>query len=232
MLCPDCRQRLDRNPLRVLDCKVETCKALAAGGPTTGEHLCGECESQMATLCELLGRAGIPYTLDPRLVRGLDYYTRTVFEIQHAALGARSAVCGGGRYDNLVEEIGGPPTPATGFSLGVEATLAAMEKEGLQAPPEPAPDAFICSIGERASIEAALLAARLRNGGLIVEMDYEGRSLKAQMKLANKLNARFAVIIGDDELAQQSVHLREMATGEETSLSMDSLAERLAHLAE
>ncbi len=228
MLCPDCRERLEKNPLRVLDCKVETCKALAAGAPTMNQFLCEECKKHFQALQEMLNRAGIEYVVDPHLVRGLDYYTRTVFEIQHPALGARSAVCGGGRYDNLVEEIGGPPTPAIGFSLGMEATIIAMEREQLQAQPEPFPDAFICSIGERAAMEAALLASKLREGGLYVEVDYEGRSLKAQMKQANKLGARFAIIIGEEELAAESARLREMATGEETVVSLRKLPARLA----
>ena len=227
MLCPDCRERLEKNPLRVLDCKVENCKRLAAGAPTTQQHLCEKCADHLDVLRELLQRAGIEHTLDPRLVRGLDYYTRTVFEIHHSALGARSAVCGGGRYDNLVEQIGGPPAPAAGFSLGVEATIIAMEKEGLHAPHEPPPLAFICSIGETASLEAGLLAAKLRDCGLCVELDYEGRSLKAQMKLANRLGVRYALILGDEELAQNSARVREMATGEETLVPMADLPSRL-----
>ncbi|UCD59344.1 MAG: histidine--tRNA ligase [Candidatus Hydrogenedentota bacterium] len=228
MLCPDCRQRLERNPLRVLDCKVENCKKLAAGAPVTQHHLCEDCKSHLDVLCELLGRAGIEYGVDPYLVRGLDYYTRTVFEIQHPSLGARAAVCGGGRYDNLVEQMGGPPTPATGFSLGIEATLIAMQKEGLQAPPARPPDAFICSVGDRASFEGALLAAKLRDSRLRVELDYGGRSLKAQMKLANKLGARFAVILGEEELAQGSARVREMAAGEESLVPLKALSSKLA----
>lgn len=228
MLCPDCVRRLETNPLRVLDCKVENCKALAAGAPTTQHHICEECRNHFDVLCNLLGGANIEFTIDPRLVRGLDYYTRTVFEIHHTALGARSAICGGGRYDGLVEEIGGPPTPATGFSLGVEAVITAMKKEKLSPPQEPCPDAFLCPIGEKAAFEAALLAVRLRAAGLFVELGYEGRSLKSQMKQADKLNATFAVIIGDDELAQKSVRLREMATGTESVVSMETLHSELA----
>jgi histidyl-tRNA synthetase len=228
MLCPDCRKRLDRNPLRVLDCKVENCKKLAAGAPTTQQQLCEECEHHFDILCRLLKKSNIRYTVDPRLVRGLDYYTRTVFEIHHTALGARSAICGGGRYDKLVEEIGGPPMPATGFSLGVEATIIAMEKEKVQAPPPPTPDAFLCPIGEKACIEAALLAARLRNAGLYVELDYEGRSLKSQMKLANKFDAKFAIILGDEELAQESARIRDMNTGNESLVSIETLPAELA----
>lgn len=227
MLCGDCRQRLEKNPLRVLDCKVENCQALAAGAPTTNRHLCAECGSHFDKVCELLERAGIKHIIDPRLVRGLDYYTRTVFEIHHSTLGARSAMCGGGRYDDLIEQIGGPPTPAAGFSIGLEATLLAMDKEGARAPEEPAPDAYICSIGEKASIEAALLAARLRDANLSVELDYEGRSLKAQMKQADKLGAKFALILGEEELARSSARVREMATGEESTIAMAELASRL-----
>jgi len=228
MLCPDCTSRLDKNPLRVLDCKVENCKKLAAGAPTTLQHLCEECKGHLNTLEKLLKRAAVEYVLDPRLVRGLDYYTRTVFEIQSPSLGARSAVCGGGRYDNLVEQIGGPSTPATGFSIGIEATLIAMSKEQLEAPAPSVPDAFICSIGEEASVEAAVLAARLRDAGLWVEFDYEGRSLKAQMKSANKCGARCAVILGDEELARGAAKVREMATGEESLVPLEELSSKLA----
>ncbi|RJP16186.1 MAG: histidine--tRNA ligase [Candidatus Abyssobacteria bacterium SURF_5] len=228
MLCPDCIERLEKNPLRVLDCKVEACKALAAGAPPPLDHLCEDCTQHFKMLCSLLEGAGIQYVVDPRLVRGLDYYTRTVFEFQHPDLGARAAICGGGRYDNLVEEIGGPPTPASGFSIGVEATLLAMEKEELLAPHEEPPVAFICSIGERALREAALLAARLRNTGIKVEVDYEGRSLKAQMKMAHRLGVRFALILGEEELARDSARMREMATGEEALVSLRKIPARLA----
>ncbi len=227
MLCGDCKERLEKNPLRVLDCKVESCRNLAAAAPTTKQHLCDECGEHLGVVCRLLDRAGIKHNVDTRLVRGLDYYTRTVFEIHHSALGARSAVCGGGRYDGLVEQIGGPPTPATGFSIGIEAALLAMQKEGVETPAEPGPDAYICSIGDEASFEAALLATELRKANLAVEFDYEGRSLKAQMKQANKMRVRFALILGDDELAQNSVRVREMATGEESSVSRAELAKRL-----
>jgi histidyl-tRNA synthetase len=228
LLCPDCVERLEKNPLRVLDCKVENCKHLAAGAPTMQEHLCADCINHLNSLRKLLDRAGISYVLDPRLVRGLDYYTRTVFEFQHPALLARNAICGGGRYDNLVEEIGGPPTPAAGFSIGVEATLVAMEKEDLATPTEAAPEAFICSVGEPALLEAALLASRLRDAGIKVELDYEGRSLKAQMKLANKLGVRFAIILGEEELARESARMREMATGEESVVALRKIPARLA----
>jgi len=228
MLCPDCAQRLEKNPLRVLDCKVESCKALAAAAPTMQEQLCEECRKHLSTLCSLLDRAGIKYRIDSRLVRGLDYYTRTVFEFQHPALLARSAICGGGRYDNLVEEIGGPPTPATGFSVGVEATLVALEKEDLAVPSEGMPEAFICSVGEDALRESALLAARLRQAGIRVELEYEGRSLKAQMKLADRLGVRFAIILGEEELARGSARMREMATGEESVVALRRIPARLA----
>ena len=227
MLCPDCRERWNTNPLRILDCKVENCRELAAAGPTPDQHLCADCRDHLAALREFLTRAGIEHVMDPRLVRGLDYYTRTVFEIQHPSLGARNAVCGGGRYDNLVEQVGGPPTPATGFSLGIEATAIAMRREKLAIPAAPARDAFICSVGERASFEAVLLARDLRAAALRVELDYEGRSLKAQMKLADKLGARFAVILGEEELARRSARVREMSTGAESEVSLEALASRL-----
>ncbi len=227
MLCPDCRERAQKNPLRILDCKVENCKKLAVGSPTTQQSLCDACKVHLDMLLDLLKHSGIDCVLDPHLVRGLDYYTRTVFEIQHPALGGRNAVCGGGRYDDLVEQIGGPPTPATGFSLGIEATIVAMEKENLPAPPARTPDAFICSVGEEASREAALLAARLRNAGLFAEMDYGGRSLKAQMKLANKLNARYVVILAEEELAQGAARIRNMTSGQESIVTFEDLPSQL-----
>jgi histidyl-tRNA synthetase len=228
MLCGDCRERLEKNPLRVLDCKVEACQKLAAGAPTSDQSLCEDCKSHFEAVCDLLGRAGIEHVRDPRLARGLDYYTRTVFEIHHPALGARSAVCGGGRYDGLVEQIGGPPTPAAGFSIGMEATLLAMYKDRAQLPEESPPAAYICSIGDEAALEAALLATRLRQEGLAVEFDYEGRSLKAQMKQADKMGARFAIILGEEELAKSSARLRDMARGEETTVPLARLVSRLA----
>ena len=230
MLCGDCRERLEKNPLRVLDCKVESCQNLAATAPTTDQHLCDECGEHLDIVCKLLDRVGIKHKVDTRLVRGLDYYTRTVFEIHHSALGARSAVCGGGRYDGLVEQIGGPPTPATGFSIGIEATLLAMEKEGVEITAGPGPDAYICSIGAEASLEAALLATELREANLAVEFDYEGRSLKAQMKQANKMSVRFALILGDDELAKKSVRLRVMAIGMESTVLRSDLQKLLSEL--
>ncbi len=228
MLCDDCRKRLDRSPLRLLDCGVENCKGLAAAAPTTQQYLCGDCAQHLETLQALLEEANLKYRLDRRLVRGLDYYTRTVFEIQHPALGARSAICGGGRYDNLVEEIGGPPTPAAGFSIGLEAALVALQGENIEVPPEARPDAFICSVGEQAVREAALLAIQLREAGFFVEFDYEGRSLKAQMKLANKLGARFAFILAEKELAEHSARLKDMSTGEESVVPLGEVRHKLS----
>ncbi|GAB4345741.1 MAG: histidine--tRNA ligase [Candidatus Abyssubacteria bacterium] len=228
MLCDDCRKRLDRSPLRLLDCGMENCKKLAVAAPTTQQYLCLECAQHFETLQSLLEEAKVKYQLDRHLVRGLDYYTRTVFEIQHPALGARSAICGGGRYDNLVEEIGGPPTPAAGFSIGIEATLLAMEKENIEVPPQPQPDAFICSVGEQAVRKAVLMAIQLREAGFFIELDFEGRSLKAQMKLANKLAARFAIILAEKELAEHSARLKDMSSGEESVVPLREVANKIS----
>lgn len=225
-LCEDCRRRFDGNPLRLLDCKVDRAPAEAA--PPLTAFLCDECTRHFRALQHYLDALAVPFVLDARLVRGLDYYTRTVFEVTHGRLGAQSSLCGGGRYDGLVEGLGGPPTPAVGFALGVERLLLALEREGL-APEAPAPpDAFVAAAGDAVRAEALALAARLRRAGLAVETDLVGRSLKAQLKHAARLGAPVVVVVGEEERARGTVVLRDMERGEQEEVAADDLAERLS----
>lgn len=214
-LCEDCRSRFDRNPMRILDCKNETCNQLSLGAPEITDCLCEECSSHFIRLQELLTAAGISYTLNPRLVRGLDYYTKTAFEIQYSPLGAQSAVCGGGRYDGLVEECGGPATPGIGFAIGMERVLLALEKQNLLPGKQTRTDIYLAPMGDAAQIMAFQLLDKVRKAGFSAEVDLMGRSLKAQLKYANQLPACYVAIIGEEEAAQNKVTLKNMETGEQ-----------------
>lgn len=225
--CSDCQSRFDRNPMRILDCKNEKCTALSQGAPHIADCLCDDCNSHFNQLQKLLTAAGIDYTLNPRLVRGLDYYTKTAFEIQYPPLGAQSAVCGGGRYDGLIEECGGQPTPGIGFAIGLERVLLALEKQGLLPPTSQAIDLFIATMGEQAQVLAFKLLGELRQSGVACDMDYLGRSIKAQMKHANKYPARFVAIIGDDEVAAGNIMLKNMQTGEQELVAISDVQPKL-----
>lgn len=189
--------------------------------------LCEDCSSHFDQLKILLTAAGLEFKLNSRLVRGLDYYTKTAFEIQYAPLGAQSAVCGGGRYDGLIAECGGQPTPGIGFAIGLERVLLALEKQELLPDAVQTLDVFVLYMGDQAQAAAFTLLRDLRHAGFTADMDFMGRSLKAQMKLANKYSARFAVIIGYDEVQTGSVNLKDMATGEQQQISMDDLLNKL-----
>jgi len=221
-LCETCKVRLETNPLRVLDCKVESCQKIAQGAPAIGDHLCGECRDHQTALLELLDGMGIHYVIDPRLVRGLDYYTKTVFEITSENIGSQSAVCGGGRYDGLVEEIGGPHTPGVGFGLGMERLLLVLENTGMQIEKPVRYDLYIASLGEQAEKKAFLLASELRSGGVKVEIDHIGRSVKAQMKYADKVGARYVLVLGGDELEKDEAKLKRMSDGTETTTALNA----------
>ena len=219
-LCTDCRSRFERNPLRLLDCKNEHCHALAEDAPRITDCLCDECRTHFAEVQSYLTAAGVPFELDANLVRGLDYYTKTAFEVKYTPLGAQSAVAGGGRYDGLVEEVGGPPTPGIGFAVGLERVLLALEKQELL-PEEPeAVDVFVVALGEAAQIPAFKLLHELRAAKLSAAMDFAGRSMKAQMKQANKKNARFVAILGEDEVKEASALLKDMKTSEQKKLAL------------
>ena len=226
-LCNDCKSRYDRNPMRILDCKNEKCTALSQGAPEMVECLCGDCNSHFTKLKELLTAIGIEYKLNPRLVRGLDYYTKTAFEIQYAPLGAQSAVCGGGRYDGLIAECGGNDTPAIGFAIGIERVLLALEKQNLLPDFNEGSDAFIIQFGDTTESVAFNLMSQLRAAGLKVEMDFGGRSFKAQMKQANKLNAKYVLIVGEDEVAQNVVTLKNMANSEQEVVEIKNIIDKL-----
>jgi histidyl-tRNA synthetase len=220
-LCPDCIRRRDRNPLRVLDCKVPACREAITGAPSLLDHLCDECRSDFDLVMESLTKLDVPFVIDKQLVRGLDYYTRTAFEIQTTSLGAQSAVAGGGRYDNLVKELGGPDIPATGFAIGFDrlAELVALNA------PEPVqqPDLFIAALGAKSQTLAFDWICKLGLDGIRVEMDLADKSLKSQMKRANRLGAPYVLILGENELAAGAAVLRNMATKEQTSISLNNI---------
>ena len=221
-LCELCKARIDRNVFRVLDCKQKKCKEIRQNVSKTEDHTCSECLEHFKAVKGAFEDIGLEYTVDPHLVRGLDYYTKTVYEITHPAMGARDTICAGGRYDNLISDIGGPPTGAVGFAAGMEASMIAILKtreENQPSQPDTsalAPDIYIVSIGNETRNYCFKLLNTLRQSGISVDMDYECRSTKAQMRMANKLNARFTVVIGPDEIEKKVIKLKDMQTGEET----------------
>ena len=226
-LCPDCRSRLQRNPLRLLDCKQPSCQHMADAAPRSADHLCPQCAEHFNQLKHYLGLLNIPSQVNHRLVRGLDYYTRTVFEVQPEAEGGQSALGGGGRYDDLIEELGGKPTPAIGFATGIERVILNLKSQGVTIPPLPQPRVFIAHMGEDAKGKATELAAGLRQSGTGVTEAFGDRSLKAQLRQANASGARFAVIIGEEEIKTSTVVLRDMTTSEQESVPSDQLPELL-----
>ncbi|CDF58320.1 histidine--tRNA ligase [Thermobrachium celere] len=226
-LCPVCKDRYERNPLRVLDCKNDKCKKIAEGAPVVIDYICDECKNHFEELKAELDALGISYVVDPYIVRGLDYYTKTVFEIISEDIGAKSTVCGGGRYDNLIEEIGGPKTPAVGFGLGIERLLLMLESKGIEIPNNKRKLVYIASLGERAKREASKIAFNLRREGISVEKDIMNRSLKAQMKYANKIGADYVIIIGDEELDKGVAKIKDMATGQEREILITDIKSSL-----
>lgn len=231
-LCDDCKARLDRNVLRLLDCKNHPCKTIAETAPCLGDYLCSDCTSHYDTMKSGLDMLDVEWHEENRLVRGLDYYTRTVFEITHAALGARDAVCGGGRYDNLVEDLGGPSLPAVGFAIGAEATLLAYAETNKDAPlpPEQQLDVYVVALNDQARPFCFRVTNLLRKNGISADMDYESRSLKAQMRTANKLNTALAAVIGDTEIRAESVNLKDMRTGQAELVPLGELIKRIRML--
>ena len=224
-LCEDCTRRARTNPLRVFDCKAAACQGLVAGAPSVLDHLCGDCRAHFDALQGLLGDANVVYTVNPRLVRGLDYYTRTAFEVQTERLGAQNAVAGGGRYDGLVKQLGGPDHPAIGFAIGVERLIALMNE--VREPEQPAPSLFVAALGDEAARRAFAWVTALRKAGLRVETDYAARSLKSQMKRADRLNASRVLIVGENELASGKGLLRDMETKAQEEIPLDDLVEKI-----
>ena len=223
-LCDNCKSRLEKNPLRLLDCKNPECHALAENAPKTTEHLCAECEKKFDMLKASLDAMGIDFVVDSAIVRGLDYYTGVVFEFIAEGIGAQSTVCGGGRYDGLVESLGGPKLSGIGFAMGITRLILAMRELSLDKIAPAKPKVYIAALGEAAMVKGLGIAERLRNSGVFAECDIVGRSLKAQMKYANKLGADYTLIIGDGEIESGKAQLRNMQSGEQTEVELDSFS--------
>ena len=221
-LCENCRARLDKNPLRLLDCKNPDDAKLAASAPRTIDYLCGDCKNNFDQLCRSLDAMGIPYVIDPKIVRGLDYYTGAVFEFIAEGIGAQSTVCGGGRYDGLVESLGGPALSGIGFGMGITRLILAMRELGIAEPQIRRPVLYIAALGEAAQIKAMAIVERLRREGKYAECDIVGRSLKAQMKYANKIGARYTLILGDSEIESGKAPLRNMEDSSQNEVEIDS----------
>ena len=220
-LCPSCRERFQRNPLRILDCKSEVCQEIGKDAPSILNYLCADCGSHFEQVKALLNAADIPFVLDARMVRGLDYYTKTAFEIEVAKIGAQAAVCGGGRYDGLIEQIGGEPTPGVGFALGIERIFSALASQGDDIEVARDLDVYlVVAGGDGAAATAFRFADQLRRSGVSCELDYADKSFKAQMKAANRLGAAYAAIIGEDEVKTGCVTVKNMADGEQVSLPL------------
>ncbi|MDD4699052.1 MAG: histidine--tRNA ligase [Oscillospiraceae bacterium] len=225
-LCDTCKGRLERNPMRVLDCKSPICSKIASAAPVMLDYLCNDCKEHFDGVKAHLSAADIDYKINTHIVRGLDYYTRTVFEFVSGDIGAQSTVCGGGRYDGLVGQMGGPQLPSLGFAMGLERLLMVMESQNVEFKPEQPCDVFIASMGEKAEIEATKLCCMLRDEGFCAVTDITSRGLKAQMKYANKIGATFSAVIGDNELMHGSCNLKNMETGEERQVTLpDGLVE-------
>jgi len=228
-LCRDCSVRLVRNPLRLLDCKQPACQRTAKAAPRSVDHLCPQCRRHFERIEAFLEQLKIPFTVNHRLVRGLDYYTRTVFEIQPAGGGAQSTLGGGGRYDDLIEELGGKATPAIGFAAGMERIILNLKKQGVAIPTLPGLEVLIACTGDDAREESIKLAARLRQAGISAAAATGSKRLKAQMRQANSLGVRYAVIIGDEEVKTGTATVRDMASAEQKTVPAESLPEVLRH---
>jgi len=221
--CEDCQRRFNDNTMRILDCKKDACVSLNKKAPKIADHLCSDCNSHFTEVKDLVARAEISYELNPFLVRGLDYYTRTVFEIVSDNLGSQNAVCGGGRYDLLAEELGGPATPAVGFAAGMERILMALEAFGNELGREPILDIFLVTLGENARHAAQDWVYKLRRSGFKTDQDFLSRSVKAQFREANRQNAIFALVLGDNELNENKFSVRFMNSSEQTDVSFDDI---------
>jgi len=227
-LCADCNRRREANPLRLLDCKVPGCREVVSDAPSLEDFLCGECRSHFEAVKDGLDRLRVEYLIDKRLVRGLDYYTRTTFEIQTSSLGAQSAVAGGGRYDGLVSALGGPETPAIGFAIGFDRLVEILSQAGGSR--DRGPDLFVAPLGEK-SLEAALVhASALSSAGVSTEADFSGKSLKALMKRADRIGARFVMIIGESELEEGAAVVRNMQTKEQVKVLLEGLVDRVKEI--
>lgn len=221
-LCDTCKGRLDRNPMRILDCKSPICHEIAQGAPVVIDYLCDECKEHFEKVQKYLDAQNIEYKINPQIVRGLDYYTKTVFEFVSNSIGAQGTVCGGGRYDGLVEELGGQHTASLGFAMGLERLMLLMEAQDCEFPQAEKPDLFIVALGEKATLKALEIAKDMREEGFSALLDLNQRSIRAQMKYADKLGAKFNVVIGDNEVENKIAKLKNMQTGEETEINLDT----------
>lgn len=226
-LCNTCKDRFDRNPMRILDCKSEVCQELVKDAPRMLDYLCDDCTSAFEELKTNLTAMDIAYTVDPNIVRGLDYYTKTAFEFVTTSIGAQGTVCGGGRYDHLIEELGGPPIPGVGFGLGIERLIMLMEANGIEFPEEEQVNVFIAVMGERAKNFGIKLCRDLRLKGVIAEMDTLARNIKGQFKYADRLNAKYTVVIGENELERGKVSLKDMAKSEQREINIEDILEEI-----
>lgn len=238
-LCDTCRDRLDRNPMRILDCKSPVCSEIAKDAPVVLDYLCEECNEHFKKVQEYLKSMHIDYTINPKIVRGLDYYTKTVFEFITNSIGAQSAVAAGGRYDGLVDELGGQKTPSLGFAMGLERLMMLMDAQNAPFPDANVPDLFVVALGDKATLKAVEIVKDMRAEGFTALMDLNQRSVRAQMKYADKLGAKFNIVIGDNEVENGTAKLKNMNTGEETDIALEtfvsgfyniSLSEQLADL--
>ena len=222
-LCYDCKTRYEKNPLRLLDCKEEECKKINADAPSMLDYLCTDCSAHFEQVKSHLQSAGVDYVIDSRIVRGLDYYTRTVFEFVSTAIGAQGTVCAGGRYDGLIEQLGGNPTPAVGFAAGIERLLIVMQANGAAFPEPPKPTVYLAGMDEECRAKAFAIAYALRSAGVSAEIDHLERSIKAQFKYADKIGANYVAVIGGNELAQGQANVKNMQTGESESVAFDDM---------
>ena len=227
-LCDDCKERLERNPLRLLDCKVQTCHALGDEAPRSTDYLCDGCRDHWNRLSVFLDAMNLPYVVDHRLVRGLDYYTRTVFEIQPLDVGGQSTICGGGRYDGLITELGGRPTPGIGFATGIERLALNLRRGEVPVPDEPSPSYLVANVGDNARTAALELAVRVRRTGVGAILSSGARGLRGQMRQANALNIPYALILGDDEIAKGEVVVRDMAASTQESRPLADFLSEIA----
>lgn len=230
-LCDTCNSRLEKNPMRILDCKSPICSKIAEGAPKITDYLCDECREHFEQVQKYLDVAGVEYTVNPTIVRGLDYYTKTVFEFVTDFIGAQGTVCGGGRYDGLIEELGGKHLPSLGFAMGMERLLMLMDKQGIEIPKPSSCDLYVATMGDKAKEKAFSLIKSVRDCGLIAETDVVGRGLRPQMKYADKIGAKFSLVLGDNEIEQNSAEVKNMTTGEKTTLALDeTFAEKFSVL--
>lgn len=224
-LCGTCLDRLDRNPMRILDCKSPVCSQIAAGAPVVIDYLCDDCKDHFEGVKQNLTAMGIDFKVNPHIVRGLDYYTRTVFEFVSGDIGAQSTVCGGGRYDGLISQMGGPSVPSLGFGMGIERLMLVLKNQGIELPEAKKTDLYIAALGKNAQLKATALCAELRREGYKVETDICSRGLKAQMKFANKIGAKFSIVLGDDEIQNGKARLKDMTEGCEKEIKLNEIVE-------